>query len=74
LKNSTAYLVYGVGSAGFRLSDNSSAENCEAIGSADAFAVSGFSLEDGTLTQTMKVKRRVVLERYQKEIDAKYKK
>ena len=38
------------------------------------FLAEGFSLEDGTLTQTMKVKRRVVLERYQKEIDAKYKK
>ncbi len=38
------------------------------------YLTKGFSLEDGTLTQTMKVKRRVVLERYQGEIDAKYKK
>ncbi len=33
-----------------------------------------FSLENGTLTQTMKVKRRVVLEKYQEAIDALYKK
>ncbi|MBW2558031.1 MAG: long-chain fatty acid--CoA ligase [Deltaproteobacteria bacterium] len=38
------------------------------------YLAEGFSLENGTLTQTMKVKRRVVLERYQGEIDAKYKK
>ncbi len=31
-----------------------------------------FSIEDGTLTQTMKVKRRTVLERYEKEIEAIY--
>jgi len=46
IENSTAHLTYGVDAAGFYLYDNSSAENCEAIGSADAFAVSGFSLED----------------------------
>ncbi len=32
----------------------------------------GFSLENGTLTQTMKLKRRVVLEKYGKEIEALY--
>jgi len=31
-----------------------------------------FSLENGTLTQTMKLKRRAVLEKYGKEIDAVY--
>lgn len=31
-----------------------------------------FSLENGTLTQTMKLKRRVVLEKYGKEIDGAY--
>jgi len=36
------------------------------------YLTESFSLENGTLTQTMKVKRRVVLERYQKEIDAQY--
>ena len=38
------------------------------------YLTEGFSLENGTLTQTMKVKRRVVLERYQEDINAKYKK
>lgn len=38
------------------------------------FLTENFSLENGTLTQTMKLKRRVVLERYQGEIDAQYKK
>ena len=38
------------------------------------YLAESFSLENGTLTQTMKLKRRVVLERYQGEIDAKYKK
>lgn len=38
------------------------------------YLTENFSLENGTLTQTMKVKRRVVLERYQKAIDALYKK
>jgi len=37
------------------------------------YLTESFSLENGTLTQTMKVKRRVVLERYQEEIDAQYK-
>ncbi|MEA1970629.1 MAG: AMP-binding protein, partial [Thermodesulfobacteriota bacterium] len=37
------------------------------------YLTENFSLENGTLTQTMKVKRRVVLERYQEEIDAQYK-
>ncbi len=38
------------------------------------YLTENFSLENGTLTQTMKVKRRVVLERYQEAIDALYKK
>ncbi len=38
------------------------------------YLTENFSLENGTLTQTMKLKRRVVLERYQGEIDAQYKK
>ena len=38
------------------------------------YLTEGFSLENGTLTQTMKVKRRVVLEKYQEDINAKYKK
>lgn len=38
------------------------------------YLTDGFSLENGTLTQTMKVKRRVVLEKYQEDINAKYKK
>ncbi|MEA2013881.1 MAG: long-chain fatty acid--CoA ligase [Thermodesulfobacteriota bacterium] len=38
------------------------------------YLTESFSLEDGTLTQTMKLKRRVVLERHQEEIDAQYKK
>lgn len=33
---------------------------------------SEFSIEDGTLTPTMKIKKRVVEERYKKEIDALY--
>lgn len=37
------------------------------------YLTESFSLENGTLTQTMKVKRRVVLERYQEEIEAQYK-
>jgi len=37
------------------------------------YLTENFSLENGTLTQTMKLKRRVVLEKYQKEIDAQYK-
>ena len=32
-----------------------------------------FSVDDGTLTQTLKVKRRVVLKRFKDEIDALYK-
>lgn len=36
------------------------------------YITENFSLENGTLTQTMKVKRRVVLERYRKEIEALY--
>ncbi|MCK9273502.1 MAG: long-chain fatty acid--CoA ligase [Syntrophales bacterium] len=32
----------------------------------------GFSLENGTLTQTMKLKRRIVLEKYGNEIEALY--
>ncbi|MBW2545525.1 MAG: long-chain fatty acid--CoA ligase [Deltaproteobacteria bacterium] len=38
------------------------------------YLTEGFSLENGTLTQTMKLKRRVVLERYQEAIDEQYKK
>jgi len=38
------------------------------------YLTEGFSLENGTLTQTMKVKRRVVLEKYQKNIEEQYKK
>jgi len=37
------------------------------------YLTENFSLENGTLTQTMKVKRRVVFERYQKDIEAQYK-
>ncbi|TFG92899.1 MAG: hypothetical protein E4H15_02625 [Syntrophobacterales bacterium] len=36
------------------------------------YITENFSLENGTLTQTMKVKRRIVLERYRKEIEALY--
>ncbi len=36
------------------------------------YITENFSLENGTLTQTMKVKRSVVLERYRKEIEALY--
>ncbi|MBW2649099.1 MAG: AMP-binding protein [Deltaproteobacteria bacterium] len=38
------------------------------------YLTEGFSLENGMLTQTMKVKRRVVLEKYQKNIEEQYKK
>ena len=34
--------------------------------------IENFSLENGTLTQTMKLKRRSVLEQYQEQLDALY--
>ena len=33
----------------------------------------GFSVENGTLTQTLKLKRRAVLQKYQADIDRLYK-
>jgi long-chain acyl-CoA synthetase len=33
-----------------------------------------FTLENGMVTQTMKLKRRVIMEKYQTELDAMYKK
>jgi len=36
------------------------------------FLEEDFTLENGMLTQTMKLKRRVVVERYKKEIESQY--
>ena len=38
------------------------------------FLTEPFTLENGMVTQTMKLKRRVIMERYQTELDMMYKK